>query len=132
MIDYNVVGNNIRRILNKKGLTYKALSTMTGINDTDVRMFINNTKHPTSTQIQDIAYALEIEVSELFKEIKMNEWAVDAERELRERIAKFFVALEYAAENSTEISYMHEEFKKILSIDEDSAMELRKIAYRGD
>lgn len=61
----------------------------------------------------------------------MDDWAVVAEKELRYRIAKFFVALEYAAENSTEISYIHEEFKKTFNIDESSAMELRKIAYKG-
>lgn len=59
-------------------------------------------------------------------------WAVQAEKELRRRIARFYTMIEYAAETSTEISYIFEEFKKEFCIDDESAKELRLMAMKGD
>lgn len=62
----------------------------------------------------------------------MDDWAKDCERELRHRIADFFVFLEFAAETSIDADVIYNKYREQFCIDDESACELRRVAYRSD
>lgn len=69
-IDNKVVGGEIQRLRNKKGISQEVLSGFAGIARTHLTMIENGTKKPNLETIFKISEALNMKPSELIKEIE--------------------------------------------------------------
>ncbi len=70
--DNKKVGETIRGLRIKKGLTQEVLSGLAGIARTHLTMIENGTKQPNFETIWKIALALEMNPSELVAEMEQN------------------------------------------------------------
>ena len=64
--DYLVLGQAIRSLRKKKGVSQDVLSGLAGIARTHLTMIENGTIHATIETVWKIAYALDMQPSELF------------------------------------------------------------------
>lgn len=60
------VGENIRKLRRKKGLTQKRLGEICGIAEPNIRKYENGKQNPKLETVEKIASALEVPVLELF------------------------------------------------------------------
>lgn len=70
--DYNVLGQTIRDLRKKKGLSQDVLSGLAGIARTHLTMIENGSIHANIETVWKIAYALELHPSELFAMVENN------------------------------------------------------------
>jgi len=69
-INNEVVGREIQRLRNKKGISQEVLSGFAGIARTHLTMIENGTKKPNLETIFKISEALKMKPSELIREIE--------------------------------------------------------------
>ena len=70
--DYFVLGQTIRTLRKKKGISQDVLSGLAGIALTHLTMIENGTIHANIETVWKIAYALDIRPSELFALVELN------------------------------------------------------------
>lgn len=68
--DNQAVGIVIQRLRNERGMTQELLSGLAGIARSHLSMIENGSKHPNFETIWRIAYALELQPSDLVHEIE--------------------------------------------------------------
>lgn len=70
--DYLVLGQTIRLLRKKKGISQDVLSGFAGIARTHLTMIENGTIHANIETVWKIAYALDLRLSELFAFVEDN------------------------------------------------------------
>lgn len=62
----NIVGENIKRIRNEKGLTQDELASLCGFYRTYINLIETSKRLPSSFSLYRIAFALKVEVDDLY------------------------------------------------------------------
>lgn len=87
-----IIGNKIKEIRKKQGLTQKELANLTGLSEISIRKYENNNRKPKIENIKKIANALNVDVFDIinFKNFEANNWNdidIDKLSELTGKIA---------------------------------------------
>ena len=87
-----IIGNKIKEIRKKQGLTQKELANLTGLSEISIRKYENNNRKPKIENIKKIANALNVDVFDIinFKNFEASNWNdidIDKLSELTGKIA---------------------------------------------
>lgn len=90
-----MIGDNVRRIRNSKGFSMDKIREITGLSKSTISELETNKSNPTSDTLQKIADALEVDVTEFYKDENLQDLDenYNKDEELAEQV-KFIESLQ--------------------------------------
>lgn len=84
------IGNKIKSFRQKKGITQKELARLTELSEISIRKYENNSRNPKIEALKKIAFALDVPISEFYKDEfkELSKQLINNEKEINSSLYK--------------------------------------------